>query len=40
MQISLTAVVTQVKVLYCDGFAQGIGQQWSRGTPAGDVRQQ
>jgi hypothetical protein len=25
---------------YCDGFAQGIAQQWSRGTPAGDVRQQ
>jgi hypothetical protein len=23
--------------LYCDGFAQGIAQQWSRGTPAGDV---
>jgi hypothetical protein len=22
---------------YCDGFAQGIAQQWSRGTPADDV---
>jgi hypothetical protein len=26
--------------IYCDGIAQGIAQQWSRGTPAGDVRQQ
>jgi hypothetical protein len=31
---------TEGVVMYCDGFAQGIAQQWSRGTPVGDVRQQ
>jgi hypothetical protein len=36
MQISKNAFGN----MYCDGFAQGIAQQWSRGTPAGDVRQQ
>jgi hypothetical protein len=32
--------INTVVLIYCDGFAQGITQQWSRGTPAGDVRQQ
>jgi hypothetical protein len=37
---ALLLQLTYLNNKYCDGFAQGIAQQWSRGTPAGDVRQQ